>query len=79
MRSMQWQLGILGTITAFAYRHRETRENLCRGGRSTNIRKRQLMKRLLNKNIFICVAKDSYQNTEVTCTNIASGKRLTLR
>ena len=23
MRSMQWQLGILGTISAFAYRHRE--------------------------------------------------------
>ena len=31
MRSMQWQLGILGTISAFAYRHRETKENLCRG------------------------------------------------
>ena len=25
MRSMQWQLGILGTISAFAYRHRHTR------------------------------------------------------
>jgi len=34
MRSMQWQLGVLGTISAFAYRHRETKENLCRGGRS---------------------------------------------
>ena len=34
MRSMQWQLGILGTILAFAYRHRETKKNLCRGGRS---------------------------------------------
>ena len=30
MRSMQWQLGILGTISAFAYRHRETKKNLCR-------------------------------------------------
>ena len=29
MRSMQWQLGILGTISAFAYRHRETKKNLC--------------------------------------------------
>ena len=33
MRSMQWQLGILGTISAFAYRHRETKKNLCRGGK----------------------------------------------
>ena len=24
MRSMQWQLGILGTISAFAFRNRET-------------------------------------------------------
>ena len=24
MRSMEWQLGILGTISAFAYRRRET-------------------------------------------------------
>jgi len=27
---MQWQLGILGTISAFAFRHRETKKNLCR-------------------------------------------------
>ena len=26
MRSMQWQLGISGTISAFAYRYRETKE-----------------------------------------------------
>ena len=26
MRSMQWQLGMLGTISAFAYRHRETKK-----------------------------------------------------
>ena len=25
MRSMQWQLGILGTISAFAFGHRETK------------------------------------------------------
>ena len=37
MRSMQWQLGILGTISAFAYRHRETKKNLCRGGRSQDL------------------------------------------
>jgi len=30
MRSMWWQLGILGTISDFAYRHRETKKNLCR-------------------------------------------------
>ena len=33
MRSMQWQLGILGTISVFVYRHREPKKNLCRGGR----------------------------------------------
>ena len=37
MRSMQWQLGILGTISALAYRHRETKKNLCRGGRSQDL------------------------------------------
>jgi hypothetical protein len=30
MRSMQWQLGILGAISAFTCRHRETKKNLCR-------------------------------------------------
>ena len=30
MRSMQWQLGIVGTISAFAFRQRETKKNLCR-------------------------------------------------
>jgi hypothetical protein len=30
MRSMQKQLGNLGTISALAYRHRETKKNLCR-------------------------------------------------
>ena len=34
MRSMKWQLGISGTISAFAYRHKETKKNLCRDGRS---------------------------------------------
>ena len=34
---MQWQLGILGTISAFAYRHRETKKNLCRGGWSQDL------------------------------------------
>ena len=37
MRSMQWQLGMLGTISAFAYRHRETKRNLCRDGRSQDL------------------------------------------
>jgi len=37
MRNMQWQLGVLGTISAFAYRHRETKKNLCRGGRSQDL------------------------------------------
>ena len=37
MSSMQWQLGMLGTITAFAYRHRETKKNLCRGGQSQDL------------------------------------------
>jgi hypothetical protein len=38
LRSMYWQLGILGTVSAFAYRHRETKKNLCRGGRSMTLR-----------------------------------------
>ena len=37
MRSMQKQLGVLGTISAFAYRHTETKKNLCRGGRSQDL------------------------------------------
>jgi hypothetical protein len=37
MRSMQWQLGVLGTISAFAFRHRETKKNLCRGGCFTHL------------------------------------------
>jgi hypothetical protein len=37
MRSMQQQLGVLGTISAFAYTHRETKKNLCRGGRLQNL------------------------------------------
>ena len=28
---MHQQLGVLGTISVFAYRHRETKKNLCRG------------------------------------------------
>ena len=32
VRSTQWQLGVRGTIPAFAYRHRETKRNLCRDG-----------------------------------------------
>ena len=28
MRSMQWQLGILGTISPFAFRHRETKNGV---------------------------------------------------
>ena len=37
MKSMQQQLGVLGTISAFAYRHRETKKNPCRGGRSQDL------------------------------------------
>ena len=37
MRSMWWQLGVLGTISAFAFRHRKTKKNLCRGGRSQDL------------------------------------------
>ena len=37
MRGMQQQLGNLGTISAFACRHRETKKNLCRGGRSQDL------------------------------------------
>ena len=37
MRSMQQQLVVFGTISAFAYRHRETKKNLRRGGRSQDL------------------------------------------
>ena len=37
MRGMQQQLGNLGTISAFACRHRETKKNMCRGGRSQDL------------------------------------------
>ena len=37
MGSMQYQFGVLGTISAFAFRHRETKKNLCRGGRSQDL------------------------------------------
>ena len=37
MRSMQWQLGMLGTVSAFAFRHRETKKILCQGGRSQDL------------------------------------------
>ena len=36
-RSMQWQLGVLGTITAFAYRHRETEKITGEGGIRTRL------------------------------------------
>ena len=37
MISMQWQLGILGTISAFAHGHRKTKKNLRRCGRSQDL------------------------------------------
>ena len=37
MIGMQQQLGNWGTISAFACRHRETKKNLCRGGRSQDL------------------------------------------
>jgi len=37
MRSKQLQLGVLGTISAFAYRHRKTKKNVYRGGRSQDL------------------------------------------
>jgi hypothetical protein len=30
MRSMQYQLGVLGTISAFAYRHKESKKPVSR-------------------------------------------------
>jgi len=37
MRSMKWQLETLGNISAFTFRHRETKKNLCRCGRSQDL------------------------------------------
>jgi len=33
---------MLGTISAFDYRHRETKKNLCRGGRSQDLIKNSI-------------------------------------
>ena len=37
MRNIYWQLGILGTTSAFVYRQREKKKNLCRDGRSQGL------------------------------------------
>ena len=37
MRSMQQQLGSLGTISVFAFRHWENKKNLCRVGPSQDL------------------------------------------
>jgi hypothetical protein len=39
MRSIQLQLGVLGNISAFAYRHRKIKKekNLCLGGGSQDL------------------------------------------
>ena len=49
MRSTEWQLGMLGTVSAFVYRHRETKKNLCRGDRSFG-RTREQINRKMGKN-----------------------------
>jgi len=46
MRSMQQQLRVLGTISAFAYRHRETKrhmenQKLCNAKKKTNNNKKK--------------------------------------
>ena len=61
MRSMQWQLGILGTISAFAFRHRETKKNLCRDGRSQDLPSTDLqpavrhMYECMNVSMYVCM------------------------
>ena len=37
MRSMQWQLGMLGTLSRLANRNSETKKYLCRDGRSQDL------------------------------------------
>jgi hypothetical protein len=37
MSSKQWQLGVLGTISAFAFRLGETKKNLCQGDQSQDL------------------------------------------
>jgi len=37
MRSTKWQLEMLGTISAFVFRHKEANKSLCRGGRSQDL------------------------------------------
>ena len=84
MRSMQWQLGILGTISAFAYRERETKKNLCRDGRSQDLpnidfqpavrhlkykKKQQCTHSTTNTHKLTTIYKDNY-NTHKTTTTI---------
>ena len=82
MTSMQWQLGILGTISAFAYRHRETKKKLFRGGRSQDlpntdfqpaVRHLKLKTNIINKFFFfVNVDFSSLRGTKkgLSCENI---------
>jgi len=66
MRSMQWQLGVLGTITAFAYKHRETKKKLCRGGRSQDLPNTDFYPAILQLIIIIIIKLKSYKKRVVS-------------
>ena len=68
MRRMQWQLGILGTISAFPYRHRETKKNLCRSGRSQDLPNTDLkpaVRHLKSKQQYTHSTKNTHKMTTI--------------
>ena len=71
MRSMYWQLGILGTISAFASGHRETKKNLCRDGRSQDLPSTDLQPTLINQFPYINPLKpnDHYSGRTASLTS----------
>ena len=63
MRSMQQQLENLGTISAFACRHRETKKNLCRGGRSQDLPDTDFNSLHVSSNLLIIIRRINFINT----------------
>ena len=70
MRSMQRQLGILGTISAFAYRHRETKKNLCRGDRSQDLPNTDFQPTVRQLKNYRRVSRHSCQSTGWTSSEL---------
>ena len=70
MRSIQWQLGMLGTVSAFAFRHRETKKNLCRDGRSQDLPKTDFQPAVRHLKLIILIFNEIalYVVGKILCT-----------